>query len=173
MARNSVFTNIDEEIFVGEWDGNKRSFKPGESKILPEWLAEHYAKHLANHMLIKSGIAKNESYTSPKKPSDVPAFKELFDEICQPHGEREKDAERDELDAEIELLNSDIPKQDDEDETMHTEEGVDASDDEYDEDEEDEKEEMERDEEDKPDEEDAKKVENEEKDEADSEESVK
>lgn len=135
MARNAVFTNIDSEVFIGKWDSKERPIKAGQSIILPEWLAEHYGKHLTNHLLIKSGKTMNESYTSPKKPADVPEYKKLFDKIVTPHGERQKDAERDELDAEIELLNAGIDTEEEEEETLHTEEGVDASDDEYAEDE--------------------------------------
>lgn len=59
----ALFTNFSNEKFTGFWDGKPRNFAPGESKLLPTYLAKHYAKHLANRELLKIG---KERDTSPK-----------------------------------------------------------------------------------------------------------
>lgn len=37
------------------WNGQPYAFAPGESKFLPEGIAHHFAKHLTNKVLLKSG----------------------------------------------------------------------------------------------------------------------
>lgn len=72
---NATFHNFDTEPFTGYWDGKAKTFKPGEKVYMPGFLAEHFAKHLTNKVLIRTG---KEVYTSPKKPADVPEFMQLF-----------------------------------------------------------------------------------------------
>lgn len=72
---NATFINISDEPFTGWWNGVPKTFAPGQEKLMPAWLAEHFAKHLTNRELIKNG---KETYTSPKNPRDVPEFMQIF-----------------------------------------------------------------------------------------------
>lgn len=72
---NATFINWTDEAFVGHWNGKGKTFEPGYRAVMPEYLAEHFAKHLTNRELIKIG---KETATSPKFPADQPAFMELF-----------------------------------------------------------------------------------------------
>lgn len=49
------FTNIDKESFNGQWAGEITVIKAGETRPFPRFLANHYAKHLANKILIRGG----------------------------------------------------------------------------------------------------------------------
>jgi hypothetical protein len=49
-----TFVNVDDRDFTGTWAGNSRTFKPGESVDVPEYLAWHYAKHLVNQVTGRS-----------------------------------------------------------------------------------------------------------------------
>lgn len=106
MSANAWFTNIDTEPFGITWNGKTRLVQPGETKLFPSWYAEHGAKHLTNHMLLKSGKPGYENYTSPKRPSEVPVYMEFFNKIYKLYGTTEEAQKHDELDAEIELLNA-------------------------------------------------------------------
>ena len=44
-----------KEFFQVKWGGQPHRVKPGETRRMPRFLAEHYAKHLADHILIKEG----------------------------------------------------------------------------------------------------------------------
>ncbi len=96
--RTAQFTNISDKPFTGYWDGKPRTFKPGESKYMPQFLAEHFAKHLTNQLLLEQG---KENLTSPKFPEQVPAFMEVYNKICKVDDEGQEDA----LDADIALAN--------------------------------------------------------------------
>lgn len=72
---NATFYNFTDKPFTGYWDGKPKTVKPGEKIYWPAWLAEHFAKHLTNQVLIESG---KEVYTSPKNPGQVPQFMEIF-----------------------------------------------------------------------------------------------
>ena len=41
------------EYFQVKWSGHPHRIAPGATKRMPRFLAEHFAKHLANHMLLK------------------------------------------------------------------------------------------------------------------------
>lgn len=77
--KTALFVNIDSKSFTGYWNGKPRTFKPGESAPLPEYLARHFAKHLTNSILIGKGLEKS---TSPKFPEQVPQFMEVFKQCC-------------------------------------------------------------------------------------------
>jgi hypothetical protein len=70
-----IFFNFTNKDFTGYWNGKPYTFKPGVKKYYPKGIAEHFAKHLTNQILTETG---KEVYTSPKKPSEVPAFMEIF-----------------------------------------------------------------------------------------------
>ena len=84
--KTGIFTNITNKPFTGYWDGKSKTFQAGVSKLLPLYLAEHYAKHLTNSILIEKGDITS---TSPKKPEEVPLFQELFIQICKPQDDDE------------------------------------------------------------------------------------
>jgi hypothetical protein len=72
---NATFHNFLAEPFTGYWNGKPKTFKPGERLYMPAYLAEHFAKHLTNQELIRTG---KEVYVSPKNPGQVPQFMEVF-----------------------------------------------------------------------------------------------
>ena len=96
--KTAIFRNFTNKPFVGYWDGKKRTFAPGAEKLLPAFLAEHYATHLANACLIEKG---EYTYTSPKKPDQVPQFMELFEKAC----EFQADDEEEDDDVEMPIRN--------------------------------------------------------------------
>jgi len=75
MTTKYIFHNFTEKPFTGYWNGKAYTFKPGVKKEYVKGIAEHFAKHLANQVLTESG---KETFTSPKKPLEVPAFMEVF-----------------------------------------------------------------------------------------------
>lgn len=97
--KTAIFHNFTKEPFVGYWDGKKRTFAPGAQKLLPAYLAEHYATHLTNKVLIERGDITS---TSPKKPDQVPKFMELFEKACQ---FQEDDDEEENDDVEMPIQN--------------------------------------------------------------------
>lgn len=72
---NATFHNFTDKPFTGYWNGKPKTFKAGEKLYMPAYLAEHFAKHLANSVLIAD---KKEVYTSPKNPGQVPEFMNVF-----------------------------------------------------------------------------------------------
>lgn len=113
--RNAIFRNFTDKPFVGYWNGRPRTFKPGSETFMEEGLARHFAKHLANHVLLtepdREKRKKNESYTSPKNPEQVPAFYELFSKAFElDAAEEEMDADQAAIDAaNRRTVSSDLP----------------------------------------------------------------
>lgn len=107
---SALFTNFTTETFIGYWNGKGRVFEPGQSAYLPYSLAAHYAKHLVNRELLRtkedgtSVYPNGEKMTSPKRPSDVPLFMELFDKAVQVT-ETSPEAKKDNTDALIDEMN--------------------------------------------------------------------
>jgi len=93
--QNATFHNFSSEPFTGYWNGKPKTFKVGEKVYMPAYLAEHFAKHLANRELIRTG---KETYTSPKFPRQVPVFMEMFNKAYIADTALEADNE---IDAEI------------------------------------------------------------------------
>ena len=57
MAKQAIrFTNFSEEDFVGVWNGEEFLIKKGESILLQDFLAEHFAKHLVDRELNKKKL---------------------------------------------------------------------------------------------------------------------
>jgi hypothetical protein len=74
--RYATFVNFTEKPFTAYWNGRPYTFKPAQkSEHLNEMIAQHFAKHLANQVLTDAG---KEQYCSPKKPTDVPQFMDVF-----------------------------------------------------------------------------------------------
>lgn len=105
--KTALFVNFSDEAFTCSWDGKEYTFAPRERKFMQDFLAAHFAKHLANRELLKLG---HENATSPKKPEQVPLFKEFFDKACIVD---EDQMEKNEVDTEMELANKpETPKVD-------------------------------------------------------------
>lgn len=107
--KSALFTNFSSELFTGYYDGKGRTFEPGESRYMPDYIARHFAKHLANRELLRRGpdgetlIPNGEKYTSPKKPDEVPVFKALFDkayeDVIEDASDEELGSDQDDLNA--------------------------------------------------------------------------
>ena len=63
------FTNFSGEDFSWKWNSELFKFKAGESKMLPTYLALHFAKHLVDRELIKDSDDTG-FYDNPKKRND-------------------------------------------------------------------------------------------------------
>jgi hypothetical protein len=72
-----IFVNFSAHDFVGYWDSVPYEFKSGQRMYMEEWKARHFAKHLANRELLRSGF---ESDTSPKVKSDGTTDNNRFNE---------------------------------------------------------------------------------------------
>jgi len=108
--KTALFTNFSTERFVGYWDGKPKTFEPGESVYLPDYLAAHFAKHLTNRELIAKGLERS---TSPKKQEDVPEFMDLFNQAYTPDKEEEQhSSEKDSVDVQIEVVNKNRQQKD-------------------------------------------------------------
>lgn len=55
MAANKWFTNITDKQYTGRFDSRDFHFAPGETKLLPDYLANHFANHLADILLHAEG----------------------------------------------------------------------------------------------------------------------
>lgn len=97
--KNVTFVNISKKDFVGYYDGKKTTFKAGQSIMMPDYLAAHFAKHLTNQILLEKG---QETFTSPKFPEQVPQFKTIYDQIYIDNDGPEKS----EIEVQIEAANS-------------------------------------------------------------------
>jgi uncharacterized protein with von Willebrand factor type A (vWA) domain len=107
MSKTALFTNFSNEEFIGYWDGKPKKFQPGQSLYMPDYLAQHFAKHLTNRELIKKGL---ETATSPKKPDQVPEFMELFNRAYTPDETDEMEEKADDIDTEIAVANKNRTK---------------------------------------------------------------
>lgn len=114
MAKTALFTNWTGEEFNWGWNGNNRRFAPGQSLYMPDYLAQHYAKHLTNRELLSRDSDGNlkhkngDKFTSPKRPGDVPLFMELFNKAYTPDKEEKPEDvgdKKDDLDSIIDSEN--------------------------------------------------------------------
>lgn len=74
-VKTVLFRNFSSEKFVGMWNKEEFPFEPNQSMYMEDWMAQHFAKHLANRELLRAGM---DNDTSPKKPEDNPRFMEMF-----------------------------------------------------------------------------------------------
>lgn len=95
----ALFHNFTDKEFIGHWNGKAKRFAPGAKKYMEAYLAEHFAKHLTNKILIDRG---DFQYTSPKKPEQVPKFMDLFNKACIIMEDTEDD---DEIETSTDVLN--------------------------------------------------------------------
>lgn len=86
--KTAIFHNITNKPFVGYWDGKGKKYEAGARKLLPDYLAKHYATHLTNQILIE-----REEYTStsPKFPEQVPKFMEVLNQCYIPQDDEEEE----------------------------------------------------------------------------------
>jgi hypothetical protein len=56
-----TFTNWTNEDFTHAWDSVPYTFKKGKSMMVPDWQAEHFAKHLTDREMNKDGVATDHS----------------------------------------------------------------------------------------------------------------
>jgi hypothetical protein len=109
--KTALFTNYSDQPFDGWWDGKKKTFAPGQSVYMPDYLAQHFAKHLANRELLRVDTngqplyPNGEKFTSPKKPKEVPIYMELFNKAYHPDTDEEFTGEKDSIDVQIEVAN--------------------------------------------------------------------
>ncbi len=116
--RTALFTNFTNEEFTGYWDGKGKSFKPGQSLYMPDYLARHFAKHLTNRELLRTNpngslvYRDGEKMTSPKKPEDSPLFMELFNKAYAPDTDEEESVpeKKDDIDTLIKVANKNKQK---------------------------------------------------------------
>jgi len=114
--KTALFINFSKEAFTGYWDGKAHQFKSGDSKYMPDYLAQHFATGLTNRELQRTDESGNliykdgEKMTSPKKPEQVPLFMKLFKQAYQPE-EEEESGEKSELEVEIDSLNKNEDKE--------------------------------------------------------------
>lgn len=104
--KTALFFNFTDKPFTGYWDGKPKTFKPGDKVYMPQYLAEHYAKHLTNKVLLEEG---KETSTSPKYPEQVPQFMEIFNKACIVEDETE-DQDEAQLATDVTNRNHTAPK---------------------------------------------------------------
>lgn len=51
--------NPDKSDFTIAWNEEPHTIHAGEIETYPKWLADHIAKHLCNHLVMKRGIRVN------------------------------------------------------------------------------------------------------------------
>lgn len=102
MSFKYIFHNFTNKPFTGYWNGRAYTFKPGVKKYYSKGIAEHFAKHLTNEVLTESG---RETFTSPKKPNEVPVFMEIFNKALLV----EEVPDEDNLDIPESDVQSDVP----------------------------------------------------------------
>lgn len=51
-----TFHNWSDEEFTHAWNGVEHTFAPNESRKMEDWLAEHFAKHLADRECMKAKV---------------------------------------------------------------------------------------------------------------------
>ena len=114
--KTALFTNFSEEEFTGHWDGKGKTFTPGQTMYMPDYLAGHFAKHLVNRELLRKKAdgtpvyANGEKFVSPKKPEDVPQYMDLFNKAFTPDDEEALGDKKDDIDTLIKVANKNREK---------------------------------------------------------------
>ncbi len=111
--KTAFFTNFLDKPFTFKWSGKPRTFKAGETKLMEESLARHFAKHLTNMVLLERKsdgslvIPGGENYTSPKFPEQVPQFMDIFNKAFRIN----PDSDDDEAGVQEQILNQPAPRE--------------------------------------------------------------
>ena len=104
-----LFTNWTDEDFSYTYGGESFGFKAGSSIYLQDYLAEFFAKHLANRELQKNEDSKFHTYVNnPKNPVFIEMFNKCFGEVSEPQTPLKAESDLAEKNAEIEEVGSDI-----------------------------------------------------------------
>jgi hypothetical protein len=116
MSKTALFTNFTDQEFTGYWDGKGRKYAPGKSEYMPDYLARHFAKHLANRELLRLDKEGNlihkdgDKMTSPKFPEQVPMYMELFNKGYTPDNTEDIGTPKEDVDVLIETANKNRKK---------------------------------------------------------------
>ena len=103
--KTALFTNFSTEKFVGYWNGKGKTYLPGKSEYMPDYLAAHYAKHLTNRELLRTNLEGSLIYenrdkmTSPKNPEQVPLYMELYNKAYTPDEIEDVVSQEDDVDT--------------------------------------------------------------------------
>ena len=123
--KTALFTNFTEEAFTGSWDGKEKTFAPGKSLYMPDYLAKHFAVHLVNRELLRRKPDGNpvykdgEKFVSPKhldldNPDEmkrVPTlFMDLFNKAFTPDDGEQMGDKKDDIDVLIKTANKNREK---------------------------------------------------------------
>lgn len=108
--KTALFTNFSDKVFEGYWNGKPRVFQPGQSLYMPDYLAKHFAKHLANRELLRIGLERD---TSPKLKTrqdgtefiDNENFNKMFNKAYTPDSEDPIGEEEDPIEVQIAVAN--------------------------------------------------------------------
>ena len=92
MNKAQRFTNWTKEDFYHKWDSVQYTFKAGESEMVQDYLAHHFAKHLAQREINK----RNKLMTDRK-------YKEFYDKCLS--GDEVSSESSLKLEMEIEKVN--------------------------------------------------------------------
>ena len=90
---------------VGYWNGKGKTYLPGKSEYMPDYLAAHYAKHLTNRELLRTNLEGSLIYengdkmTSPKNPEQVPLYMELYNKAYTPDEIEDVVSQEDDVDT--------------------------------------------------------------------------
>lgn len=91
------FTNIDDEDFVGKWGGEEYTIKAGETKPFLSFLCAHFAKHLADRIMLKDSAT---DYKNAQKRE--PLIKQMLGEVVAPSTVKPKQTEGQKIKEEVE-----------------------------------------------------------------------
>src|SRR3990167_7825355 len=103
--KTALFTNFSTEKFIGYWNGKGKTYLPGKSEYMPDYLAAHYAKHLTNRELLRTNLEGSLIYengdkmTSPKNPEQVPLYMELYNKAYTPDEIEDVVSQEDDVDT--------------------------------------------------------------------------
>ena len=73
------------DYFQVKWDGSPYRIKPGDTKLLPRYIAEHFAKHLITHLIEKEARSMDKTQGGKEKREKLK--KEIFLD-CLPYVEK-------------------------------------------------------------------------------------
>jgi hypothetical protein len=75
------------ETFVVSFDKIPHSVEAGQTRIFPRYLADHYAKHLADHILTRQKLSVNDPRERPKIIEEI--YKGVKESYAAPRSETE------------------------------------------------------------------------------------
>jgi len=93
------------EYFQVNYGGIPYQIAPGETKKIPRVVAEHYARHLADHMLNKLGVEKGKVGMITNKVERDKFLDRIIVDVVEWHKEPKKLKEEDELKLTTDTIN--------------------------------------------------------------------